>query len=789
MAGYVIKVTIEDTHPPVWRRLVIPDRIRFSDLHDILQAAFGWLDCHLHDFEVPEFSLRVVQSEEDMDAMIYDDCEMENKILIDDYIDQCRWIRYTYDFGDDWQHKIVYEKTDPSYTLRHAQVIKWKGDNFNEDIGGVWGAAQFENGDPEEEPEFYMEPRNTFDLEEVNQILAGQEIPVRRAGKKRTPKLSSSFGQSDKELEKIFMQILKKQLIGQYGNQDQQLKKDPPRADSGIKKMIRTWNDAWDEMQEHFENGPRPVESFSSQKKITEYEQMVLPGIQREEKVPREFHTGNTVLRISTGKKTMQDNLKALGEQEIRDYCKYIRIPYKTASKTALTESFVKEIKKHPDYLRLAFRREIFGELLVLLESEKLTALPDPDAVIFAIGLGLLECKVKKSKGLKNVDLIFASDAEELVQMAEQGADAAFDDIDELNEKCSTILQPYGLLELNVFYDLCRQYADVTLSKKDFERYIYWHLRFNNAVHTFTGPQQKAYTALMDVDAERAMGIQEIYAKDLPYKKFGKEDFEKWRRGYLEVYEEWREFAGFTDSMAEDRNLSEDAADRLLYTCFCLTTNGGVVSDICRETEKVFPDMSLAESLALWEISADCVMNTAIAGLKGYSRVEAGNERVGKGAFELELPVFNSLSASCEVEKDTHIYDMPDDVQWDILFATSGEEGEVSVILKRILDEHCKDNTELLFMIALEELHEGKEKAAKKRLDQLAKQNPHIMEEIASVGGHLEDTFSPGRNPFAEEDDKIVQIPVKRETKKIYPNDPCPCGSGKKYKQCCGKKK
>ena len=28
---------------------------------------------------------------------------------------------------------------------------------------------------------------------------------------------------------------------------------------------------------------------------------------------------------------------------------------------------------------------------------------------------------------------------------------------------------------------------------------------------------------------------------------------------------------------------------------------------------------------------------------------------------------------------------------------------------------------------------------------------------------------------------------VVREGKKIYPNDPCPCGSGKKYKKCCGK--
>ncbi|MBO7363057.1 MAG: SEC-C domain-containing protein, partial [Lachnospiraceae bacterium] len=28
---------------------------------------------------------------------------------------------------------------------------------------------------------------------------------------------------------------------------------------------------------------------------------------------------------------------------------------------------------------------------------------------------------------------------------------------------------------------------------------------------------------------------------------------------------------------------------------------------------------------------------------------------------------------------------------------------------------------------------------------------------------------------------------VKREGAKVYPNDPCPCGSGKKYKKCCGK--
>ena len=48
-------------------------------------------------------------------------------------------------------------------------------------------------------------------------------------------------------------------------------------------------------------------------------------------------------------------------------------------------------------------------------------------------------------------------------------------------------------------------------------------------------------------------------------------------------------------------------------------------------------------------------------------------------------------------------------------------------------------------------------------------------EEVAKVTG-------------TNKDESSVRVPKKREEKKIYPNDPCPCGSGKKYKQCCGRK-
>ena len=37
-------------------------------------------------------------------------------------------------------------------------------------------------------------------------------------------------------------------------------------------------------------------------------------------------------------------------------------------------------------------------------------------------------------------------------------------------------------------------------------------------------------------------------------------------------------------------------------------------------------------------------------------------------------------------------------------------------------------------------------------------------------------------------DESVTKAPKTRSEKKVYPNDPCPCGSGKKYKQCCGRK-
>ena len=69
----------------------------------------------------------------------------------------------------------------------------------------------------------------------------------------------------------------------------------------------------------------------------------------------------------------------------------------------------------------------------------------------------------------------------------------------------------------------------------------------------------------------------------------------------------------------------------------------------------------------------------------------------------------------------------------------------------------------------------------------------NIREETVRLLFHIKIEQKVEREQVAKvtgtnKDDSAVRAPKKREEKKIYPNDPCPCGSGKKYKQCCGRK-
>lgn len=129
-----LKATIVGTKPPVWRRVVVPSRTSLADLHEVLQAAFGWWGYHLHEFELGGVRYGVDDGEG------WEPPEDERRARLDTLAAPGSSFTYTYDFGDDWRHKIVVEKVtpaDPSAT--YPACIGGRRARPPEDCGGAWG--------------------------------------------------------------------------------------------------------------------------------------------------------------------------------------------------------------------------------------------------------------------------------------------------------------------------------------------------------------------------------------------------------------------------------------------------------------------------------------------------------------------------------------------------------------------------------------------------------------------------------------------------------------------------
>lgn len=107
-----LRVDVDNTKPPVWRRLVLHGDLMLDEVHAVLQAAFGWQDYHLHRFWpgpdkriwtgpsfVTEFDLE--EGEEGI---------LESEVRLDQVLrSPGDRLFYTYDFGDSWTHTLRLE--------------------------------------------------------------------------------------------------------------------------------------------------------------------------------------------------------------------------------------------------------------------------------------------------------------------------------------------------------------------------------------------------------------------------------------------------------------------------------------------------------------------------------------------------------------------------------------------------------------------------------------------------------------------------------------------------------
>jgi hypothetical protein len=120
----------------VWRGITVPATVRLSALHQVLQATMGWHDCHLHEFTARNGERFGVPEHDDFDPP-----EDEKLHKLEEFLDKPRdKLRYTYDFGDSWEH-VIELKLVAEYPKRptRAEFIDGAGNCPPEDCGGVPG--------------------------------------------------------------------------------------------------------------------------------------------------------------------------------------------------------------------------------------------------------------------------------------------------------------------------------------------------------------------------------------------------------------------------------------------------------------------------------------------------------------------------------------------------------------------------------------------------------------------------------------------------------------------------
>ncbi len=140
---YRVRVDLDHAKPPVWRRLELASDLTLADVHEILQAAMGWTDTHLHHFlagpgrrdHMVDPFLTDFDEEEGEEGLHERDVHLDQ--VLTEVGDR---LFYEYDFGDGWEHTLRLEEVlEHDEEAPRAAVTGGRRACPPEDCGGIGG--------------------------------------------------------------------------------------------------------------------------------------------------------------------------------------------------------------------------------------------------------------------------------------------------------------------------------------------------------------------------------------------------------------------------------------------------------------------------------------------------------------------------------------------------------------------------------------------------------------------------------------------------------------------------
>jgi len=137
---FELTITLQDTSPLVWRKILTHEFIALDELHMLIQITMGWEDSHLYDFKINKKTYTDSESAEEMNTLAV------NGVQLCDVLSDTKKFIYTYDFGDSWVHEIKISKIlDHDPRMNYPACIAGENACPPEDCGGIPGFEELKS--------------------------------------------------------------------------------------------------------------------------------------------------------------------------------------------------------------------------------------------------------------------------------------------------------------------------------------------------------------------------------------------------------------------------------------------------------------------------------------------------------------------------------------------------------------------------------------------------------------------------------------------------------------------
>lgn len=316
---------------------------------------------------------------------------------------------------------------------------------------------------------------------------------------------------------------------------------------------------------------------------------------------------------------------------------------------------------------------------------------------------------------------------------------------DILSERIAGLLRYFAVLPMEELYDRLKELYQYHFTAGEFMRYVMLHMRLLEQVETAVDNVSGIrYVSLNGVNIAYVLERGRTYTQH-DYREVSISKLEEFEELMYCLCENFMEQLAYLDEEVD----VIDTAEKIIAAI----EGNAYWDEVCGLLKEL--TFSGLKDYGVWYYLCNLFLQLPVAALGGYSRMECAK---GTNPFEIVNKEFVSVSE----KKRSTVFEKQADIQW-----------EFYQLCTRFIEEQDDVQAQKIKRYAREQLGDKN----------MEPEDLLGMEEMEWSDNDWDDgdIFWDGEYTPSQ--------PFLREEKKIYPNEPCPCGSKKKYKKCCGKGK